>query len=175
MGNTDNESIKFATRKWCVITDQNNTDYGDRDEHGTTIKFETKVIKSNLYDFSDAHILVTGGITATGGDANTKSALKNCAPFTKCVAHINDELVVNADSVDIAMPMYNLIEYNENYSETLGSLWQFNWDEQGMSGEISIDVTIDNSQSSKYKSRFLPTADNNGVFKIVKINVKIFE
>ena len=59
-GNADKESLKLATRKWYVINDQNNKDYGDGDENGTTIKFETKVIKSNLCDYSDAHILVTG-------------------------------------------------------------------------------------------------------------------
>ena len=52
-------------------------------EDRTTVKFETKVIKSNLCDYSDAYILVTGDITATGGDANTKVAFKNCVPFTK--------------------------------------------------------------------------------------------
>ena len=64
LGNVDNESLKFATRKQYVINDQNNADYGDGDENGTTIKFETKVIKSNLCDYSDAYILVTGNITA---------------------------------------------------------------------------------------------------------------
>ena len=68
LGNADNGSLKFATRKWYVINDQNNTDYGDGDENGTTIKFETKVIKSNLCDYSDAYILVTGDITATNGN-----------------------------------------------------------------------------------------------------------
>ena len=63
-GNADNESLKFATRKWYVINDQNKADYGDGDENGTTIKFETKVIKSNFCGYSDAYILVTGGITA---------------------------------------------------------------------------------------------------------------
>ena len=53
LGNADNESLKFATRKWYVFNDQNNTDYGYGDENGTTIKFETKVIKSNLCDYSD--------------------------------------------------------------------------------------------------------------------------
>ena len=89
LGDADNESSKFATRKWYVINDQNNTDYGDGDENGTTIKFETKVIKSNLCGYSDAYILVTGDITATGGDANTKVAFKNCSRFTKCIIHIH--------------------------------------------------------------------------------------
>ena len=67
--------------------DQNNTDYGEGNEHSTNVKFETKVIKSSLCGFSDAYILVTGGITATGGDANTKVVIKNCAPFAKCITH----------------------------------------------------------------------------------------
>ena len=105
LGNAENESLKFATRKWYVINNQNNADNGDGDENGATIKFETKVIKSNLCDYSDAYILVTGDITATGGDANTKVAFKNCAPFTKCVTHINDEHVDNADNLDIVISM----------------------------------------------------------------------
>ena len=43
-----------------VTNDQNNTDSGEGNEDSTTIKFETKVIKSNLCDYSDAHILLTG-------------------------------------------------------------------------------------------------------------------
>ena len=105
LGNAENESLKFETRKWYFINDQNNTDYGDGDENGRTIKFETKVIKLNLRDYSDAFILVTGDITATGGDANTKVAFKNCSPFTKYETHINDEHVDNADNLDILMPM----------------------------------------------------------------------
>ena len=117
LGNADNESSKFSTRKWYIINDQSNTDYGNGDENGTTIKFETKVIKWNLCDYSDAYILVTGDITTTSGDANTKVAFKTRAPFTKCVIHINDEHADNADNLHIVMPMYNLIEYSDNYSD----------------------------------------------------------
>ena len=45
LGDADNESSKFATRTWYVIDTQNNTDYGERNESGTTVKFETKDIK----------------------------------------------------------------------------------------------------------------------------------
>ena len=167
MGNTDNESLKFATRKWYVINDQNNTDYGDGDENGTTIKFETKVIKSNLCDYSDAYILVTGDITAKGDDANTKVAFRNCAPFTKCVTHINDEHGDNADNLDIVMPMHNLIEYSDNYSDTLWSLWHFKRDEQNINNGNAANVTTADSSSFKYKSSFFKTLENddNGVFK----------
>ena len=47
-----------------------------KNEDGTTVKFETKVIKANLFDYSDAYVLVTGDITATGGDADTKLRLR---------------------------------------------------------------------------------------------------
>ena len=76
LGKADSEPSKFATRKWYVISDQNSTDYGERNEDGTTVKFETKVIKANLFDYSDAYVLVTGDITATGGDADTKLCLR---------------------------------------------------------------------------------------------------
>ena len=74
LGDTNNESSKFATRKWYVINDQNNTDYGEGNEDSTTVKFETKVIKSNLCDYSDAYILVTEDIISTGGNDNTRIA-----------------------------------------------------------------------------------------------------
>ena len=57
---SDNEFSKFATRKRYIINDQNNGQYGKENENDSTIKFETKVIKSNLCDYSDAYILVTG-------------------------------------------------------------------------------------------------------------------
>ena len=129
LGDSDNESWKLATRKWYVISDQNNTDYGEGNEDSTTVKFETKVIKSNLCDYSDAYILVTGDITATGGDDGTRVAFKNCAPFTKSITHINDEHVHNADSLDIVMPMYNLIEYTiiiQTLQDVYGSLKETN-------------------------------------------------
>ena len=176
LGNADNESLKFVARKWYVINDQNNTDYGDGDENGITLKFETKVIRSNLCEYSDAYILVTGHITATGDNANAKVAFKNCAPFTKCVTHINDEHVDNADNLDIVMPMYNLIEYSDNYSDTSGSLWQFKRDKQNMKNGNPVNVTTDDSSSFKYKSSFIEESTAvgaNRVFKNVKIAVPL--
>ena len=68
------------------------------------------------------HIFLTGDITATGGDANSRLAFKNCTQSTKCITDINDEHVDNADNLDIIMPIYNLIEHSDNYSDTSGSL-----------------------------------------------------
>ena len=81
----DDEFFKFVTRKWYIINDQNNGQFGEGNEKNLTIKLEKKVVKPNPCDYSNAYILVTGDITTTGGDANTKFAFKHCAPFKKCV------------------------------------------------------------------------------------------
>ena len=158
-----------------VINDQTNTDYGEGNEDSTTVKFETKVIKSNLCDYSDAYILVTGNNTATGGDANTRVAFQNCIPFTKCITHINNEHIDNANILDIIIPMCNLIEYSDNYSDTSGSLWQFKRDEQNMNNGKPASVTTDDSSCFKYKSTFFKplTAADNGVFEDVRVAVPL--
>ena len=135
LNGSDNEKSKFATKKWHVIDSESKGNYSDEKE----IKFLTNSLESNLCDYSDAYILVTGNINVTGGDANTKVAFKNCAPFKDCRTEINDTFVDYADFINITMPMYNLIEYSDNYSDTSGSLWQFKRDEI----EEDVDLTLD--------------------------------
>ena len=119
LNSSDNENSKFATKKWYVIDSESKGNYS---KHGP-IKFSTKSLKSSLCDYSDAYILVTGNITVAGGNANTKVAFKNCAPFKECRTEINETLVDKTEHINIAMPMYNLSEYSNNYSDTSGSLW----------------------------------------------------
>ena len=90
-------------------------------------------------------MLVTGNITATADD-NTYVAFKNRAPFSTCTLVINDVFVDKANHIYIALSMYNLIEYRDNYSDTSGSLWQLKIDEVPAN---NVDLTIDNSQSLK--------------------------
>ena len=118
------------------------------------------------------HILVTGNITFRGND--TKAALKNCAPFRKCRTEINKTFVDEADHINIAMLMYNLIEYSDNYSETFGSLWQFKRDEQPKENNRNLsDVSTDNSSSFKYKSNLIGTIPNGGRKNGIKIAVPL--
>ena len=121
LNDSSNEESKFATKKWYVIDSQ--TTKG-KFKQGDTVKFETETIKSSLCDYSDAFILVTGNIKVAADD-NTDVAFKNCAPFSTCTTKINDIFVDEANHIYIAMPMYNLIEYSNNYSdnqEVYGSL-----------------------------------------------------
>ena len=150
LSNSDIETQKFTTRKWYIINNQSNGQYGRGDENDSTIKFETKVIKPNLCDYSVAHILVSGNIENKTDNAGV--AFKNGAPFTKCITHINDEHLETAENLDIIMPMYNLLEYSDNYEESSGSLYQFKRDEPPPDND---DVSVDTSSSFKYKSNLL--------------------
>ena len=176
LNDSDNEYSKFATRKWYIINDQNNGQYGRGNENDAIIKFETKVIKPNLCDYSDAYILVTGDIKVAGVAANTNVAFKNCAPFTRCATHINDEHAETAGILDIVLPMYNLIEYSD--ADFSGSLYQFKRDESPMNDAGNFnDVALDNSTSFKYKSRLLGKATdadgNDRSLKSTKIVVPV--
>ena len=64
-------------------------------------------------------------------------------PFVKCISRINNTEIDNAKDIDIVMPMYNSIEYSDNYSKTCGSLWQHNKDYP--------NNNLTDSKSCKYK------------------------
>ena len=86
--------------------------------------------------------------------ANTRLVLKNCAPFTKCNLEINDEHVDTAENLDIVMPMYNLIEYSDNYHDSSATLYQYKRDEPPEADPINV-LTVNNSDSFKYKVHLL--------------------
>ena len=67
--------------------------------------------------------------------------------------------VNKADHIYIVMPMYNLIEYSDNYWDISGSLCQSKRDEAPAN---NADLTINNSKSFKYKATFVrKTANHN--------------
>ena len=87
------------------------------------------MLRSDLCDFSDAYIVVKRTITVVGGSNDSKRnrplAFKNNAPFISCISKINNTLIDNVENLDVAMLMYNLIEYSKNYSKTTGSSWNY--------------------------------------------------
>ena len=124
---TSNQPSKFRTRNLVEINDESRGAYNVNSQ----IKFKTTMLKPSLCDYSDAYILVKGTISvnktaAAGAAANNddrKVIFKNCGPFTKCISEISNTQVDNAKDIIIVMPMYNLIEYSDNYVKTSGSLW----------------------------------------------------
>ena len=170
----DTDSKHFATKKWYIINDENNTNYGVNKDTGAgnpdTIKYKTRVLKPNLCDYAEAYILIDGTIRIAAANANTRLALKNCASFTKCNLEINDEHVDTAENLDITMPMYDLIEYSDNYQDSSATLYQYKRDEPPEANAIA-DLTADNSSSFKYKISLLgnPVVADN----IARINAKV--
>ena len=124
--NPSNQPFKFRAKNWVEINDESRGTYNVNSQ----IKFKTTMLKSSLCDYSDAYIVVEGTITvdntAAGGAAanntNKKVILKNCAPFTNCISEIDNTQVDNAKHIDIVMPLFDLIEYSDNYAKTSESL-----------------------------------------------------
>ena len=170
----DTDSKHFVTKKWYIINDENNTNYGvDKDtgaNNPDTIKYDTRVLKQNLCDYAKAYILVNGTSRAAAADNDTRSALKNCAPFTKCNLEINDEHVDTTENLDIVMPMYNLIEYSDNYQHSSATLYQYKLDEPPETDAVA-NLAVGNSNSFKYNVELLGNPVLDGA--IAKRNAKV--
>ena len=98
------------------------------------------------------HIVASATITvaaleAGGGDNNIQVVFKNCAPFTNCMSEINNTQIDNAKDIDLVMPMYNLIEYSDNYLKTSGSLWQYYRDNPNLTDAGALNDILGNSAS----------------------------
>ena len=178
LNKSDTNSKHFATKKWYINNDENNTNYGVNKDTGAnnpdTIKYDTRVIKPNLCDYADAYILVDGTIRAANAvDDDTRLALKHCAPFTKYNLEINDEHVDTTENLDIVMPMCNLIEYSDNYQDSSATLYQYKRHEPP--ANLANNLTIDTSSSFKYKVNLLgnPAIANNVGILDVKIAVPL--
>ena len=179
----DIDSKHFATKKWYIINDENNTNYVvDKDtgvNNPDTIKYDTRVLKPFLRDY--AYILVEGTIRVEAqilpapapNIAYVRLALKNFAPFEKCNLEINDEHVDAAENLDIVMCMYNLIEYSDNYQDSSATPYQYKRDE--LPDDIEDNLGQDNSTSFNYKTKLLgnPVVANNIARRNVKVVVSL--
>ena len=173
-----NQPSKFRTRNCVEINDESRGAYNVYSQ----IKFKTTMLKSSLCDYSDAYILFKGTIsvnnTAAAGAAvnntNKKVIFKNCAPFTNCTNEVNNTQVDNAKDIDIVIPMYNLIEYSDNYAKTTGSLWQYCKDIPARdANKIIEEFTGGNTTDSfNFKAKITGKTGNNGT-KDVEIMVPL--
>ena len=128
------------------------------------------MLRSNLCDYSDAYILVNGTITVTAAEGannirekrNKPLILKSNAPFVSCITRINDELIEDADDLDIVMPMYNLLEYSKNYRKTIGSFYNYYRDELSDDADDNnfSKIKVVNSTSFKYKNKIIGSTYN---------------
>ena len=119
------------------------------------------MLRSDLCDYADAYILVNGTIRVAGNQPrdrqNKPVILKNNAPFVSCITRINNELIEDADDLDIVMPMYNLLEYSKNYRKTIGSLYNYCRDELNNDANLNnfANNNVVSSNSFQYKTKII--------------------
>ena len=159
----DNESenlSQFVTREYVRANSLSN-----RCNENKSLRFKTPLLRSDLCDYADAYILVNVTITVTtvAGANNIREKkhkpliLKDNSPFFSCITKINNELIEDADDLDIVMLMYNLLGYSKNYRKIIGSLYNYYTD------ELNDDANLDNfannnvvsSNSFQYKNKII--------------------
>ena len=158
LGSTPDKVSRFITKNWIEVNDQSGKTYTT----GKPIRFKTSMLRSDLFDFSDAYILVKGTITVAAAAGNGNIAikrnrllvLKNNAPFISCISKINGEPTENAEDLNVVTPMYNLLEYSKNYRKTTGSLFNYYRDEltDERNDDNNLNKNVIRSESFKYKS-----------------------
>ena len=173
-----NQPSKFRTRSWVEINDESRGAYNVNSQ----IKFKTTMLKSSLYDYSDAYIFVKGTISvnniaaqgAAANNTNKRVIFKNCAPFTNCISEINNTQIDNAKDIDILMPIYNLIEYSDNYAKATGILWQYFKDIPALNANDEINHFTEGNptDSFNFKVKITGRTGNDGT-KDVEIIVPL--
>ena len=136
------------------------------------------MLRSDLCDFSDANIVVELLLLQIQKIMlmKKKLAFKNNAPSLSCISKIDNTLIDNAEDLHIAMPIYNLLEYSNNYSKTTGSFWKHYRAEpnSGVGGaNNNINYSINDSKSFYYKTSITGKLEGNNTEKEVQIVVPL--
>ena len=165
LNDESNQPSKFRTRNWVEIDVKARGTYSPNKQ----IKFKTAMLRSSLCGYSDAYILVKGNTSVNntaGADINTnkKVIFKNCAPFNNCISKINNTQIDNAEYIDIVMPVYNLLEYIDDYSKTSGSLWQYCKEIPAVDndGDITDFNRANATDSFNFKTKITGQTNDNG-------------
>ena len=98
-------------------------------------------------------------------ERNKVVIFKNRAPFTDSISELTNTEKDNAKYIDVVMPMYNLIEYSDNYWKTSGRLWRYYRDDP--------NYNITQSESFKLKIKITGKTPAAGNTKDVRIAVAL--
>ena len=139
--------IKICDKKWIEVNDLSR----GQCSVNKNVRLKTSILRSYLCDYSDAYIIVKGKIYLLAAAANENGKTKkdivfeNNTSFRWWITKINSTLIENV-YLDMVMPMYNLLEYSQNYSMTSGSLWNYYRD------EIDDVDDVSDGKSFEYKT-----------------------
>ena len=137
---------------------------------------------SSLCDYSDAYILVKENIAVNNAvtaeaptNVDKKVIFKNYVPFANCLSKINNAQIDNVEYAEIVMPMYNLIEYSDNYSKTSGSLWQYCKEIPAVNNArvIVIFNGVNATDSFNFKAKITGKTNDDGDIENVEIMVPL--
>ena len=106
--------------------------------------------------------ITVAALAPGGGNINIQVIFKNCVPFTNSISEINNTQIDNAKDIDVVMPVYNLIEYIDNYSKTTVSLWQYYRDEPVLTDAYALDNFLGTSASFEFKQKVTGSVGNYG-------------
>ena len=162
LDDTPNQPAKLRTKNSVEINDEERGTYSTDSQ----TKFKTSMLRLSLCHYSDAYILLSGTMSvaelqAGRGNNGIEVVFKNCAPFTNCISEINNTQIDNAKYINVVMPMYNSIEYNDNYSKT-SSLWQYHRDERALNDAGAPVNFPGNSASFKFKQKITASTGDDG-------------
>ena len=100
---------------------------------------------------------------------------KTCASFTNCISKMNNTQIDNTKDIDIAMSMYILIDYSDNYFKSSGTLWHYDRYELFLNANGAIDdFVVDNNKNAsfKFKTKIAGRTENDDTNN-VKIRVPL--
>ena len=120
--------------------------------------------------------MIIAAAAAAINNAKKTLIFKNCTPFTSCIRRINITQVDDVQCINVVMPMYNLIEYSDNYSTTLAILWQYCRDEPAFANNGDItDFNEGNAGTNLFKIKEKVTCqigDNSTNFFEIMVPLK---
>ena len=175
---------KFVTIKWIQLNDL----LGGQYSINKNVRFKTPMLRSELYNYSDAYVVVKDTITVEGTvnakKRNKKLTFKNNAPCKSCISKINNTFIDNAEVLDIVPLMCVLLEYSGNYSMTSRSLWNYykdkvtedaNENDSADNGRVKKASKIKTSKLFVYKAKIIGSTAADYIRHISCCFIKIFE
>ena len=146
---------RFITRNWIEVYHQSGGTYNLNKQ----IRFKTPQLRSDLCDYNDGYILITGKISVTNpnNDAyDRKLAVKNNAPFFNGVTKFDSQLIDGAADINVVFLMYDSFYFSKNYRKTTGYFWNYNRDEPNSgynkNNRGRTHYSIKESESLNYKT-----------------------
>ena len=129
LNNTPNQQTKFRRKNWLQTNHESRGKYNTNNQN----KFKTLIL-GYFYVFIVVHIYLlkelqqfqnTAAAGAPTNNTSKKFMFKNSVSFTSCISRICTAQIGDPQYIDVVTPVYNLIEYSDNYWKKREILFQY--------------------------------------------------